>query len=351
MQPDFKKPGHATRFLHHDPGVEPASKAIRSSALNDHSNTKYSSSWPLHAGTHLPQRRPKHRDHDYDSEDESDDHHFSNNSKHAEQHRLRQTRVPSSREQDRDREIRHRQTSPPEHERVRPQPSRARPKTIVSRASMATMDQGYRSVATSLCEVWRGEAEDWESPYASGSDDDFDSEAEEPVGLLRMEDLPPRRSSPRLLPPRGERRDFGFQSTDRSHPSYFQHPSLYMEELSFGPVPGKYRSLTWPTPNRNGVLLLDAPPLLTMEPDAMTDEDDVHPVRPPSRASRWSKPGPTRRNRTHPLPPRSRAVSPVFSARRTREFLSPKPTRAARFDFGAWGCDRASRSSLVLGLL
>lgn len=326
------------------------SDRIRSSALTDDAQAKYSSSWPLQAGAHLAQRRPKHQEYDYDSEDESDEHPFNNHRNYAEPHRLRQTKVPSPRERDRDREMRHRETSPPEHERVKPQPPRAHPRTIVSRASMATMDQGYRSVATSLCEVWRGEAGDWESPCASGTEDDFDSGAEEPVGLLRMEDLPPRRSSPRLLPPRGERRDFGFQAADNPHPPIFQHPSLYMEEPSLGPMPGKHRSQTWPAPFRNGVLLLDAPPLLTMEPDAMTDEDDVHHMSPLSRASRWSKAGPAR-GWTYPLTPRSRAVSPVFSARRTREFLSPKPTRAARFDFSAWGCDRASRSSLALGLL
>lgn len=45
----------------------------------------------------------------------------------------------------------------------------------------------------------------------------------------------------------------------------------------------------------------------------------------------------------YPLPP-------VFSARRTREFLSPKPRRAAdRFDFDTWG-QRGSTSMLALGL-
>jgi hypothetical protein len=214
------------------------------------------------------------------------------------------------------------------------------------------MDHGYRSVATSLCEVWRGQADDWESPYASASDDDFHPDIEEPIRLLRMEDLPPRRSSPRLLPPRGERRDFGLQPTNPSPPRYPYPPSTYTNEPVPGSHPGIHHNYTWPNPDGNGpLLLLDGPLTLTTEPDAMTDDEGDHDFSPPSRASPWPRPGPPPRSWAPPLPPRSRAASPVFSARRTREFLSPRPTRAARFDFGAWGCDRASRSSLGLGLL
>ena len=45
---------------------------------------------------------------------------------------------------------------------------------------------------------------------------------------------------------------------------------------------------------------------------------------------------------------RHRSPSPVFSARKTREFLSPKPRRPATFDFDAWDRERASRSTLAL---
>ncbi|KAK4039566.1 hypothetical protein C8A01DRAFT_46977 [Parachaetomium inaequale] len=350
------EPGPNTRRLRHGSGTEPVSTVSRSSAWNENPQPKYSSSWPLHAGSHLRQRRLERRDHDYDSEEESDDHHLNNDNDYDEHHRLRHTQAPSFREREsevereREREPPHREGPPPEREREpRRAPSRHRPRNIANHASMATMDHGYRSAATSMCEVWRGEAGDWESPYVSASDADLESDIEEPIRLLRMEDLPPRRSSPRLLPPRGERRDFGFQATNRPPPPS-HHPLKYTEEPFLGPVPGIYRHQTWANPTRKG-FLLDEPLALTMEPDAMTDdEDNVHGLQPLSRASPWLRPGPPR-GWTQPLPPRSRAASPAFSARRTREFLSPKPTRAARFDFGAWGCDRASRSSLALGLL
>jgi hypothetical protein len=197
--------------------------------------------------------------------------------------------------------------------------------------------------------VWRGKAEDWESPYVSASDGDYESDAEEPIQLLRTEDLPPRRYSPRLLPPRGERGDFGFRPTPPPPPPYPHHPRTYMGEHSSGPTPSLHQGQSWPASDRGGLLLLEGPLALSMEPDAMTDdEDDVHGMQLQPRASHWPRPSPLG-GWTHPLPPRSRAVSPVFSARRTREFLSPKPTRAARFDFDAWGCDRASRSSLAIG--
>ncbi|KAK4150959.1 hypothetical protein C8A00DRAFT_45752 [Chaetomidium leptoderma] len=364
FQSESDEPDPAPRRFHHKPGPQMTSAVARSLAWNEKSQPRYSSSLPLHAGSHLA-RRPERRDHDYDSEEEDDeqqpfddDDDDDREDNYAELHRSRPTQAPSFRERvpEREREPIHLETPPSERERERgrPSPPRPRPRTIVSRASTTTMNQGYHSVATSMCEVWRGEAEDWESPYASASDGDYESDLEEPIGLLRMEDVPPRRSSPRLFPPRGERRDFGFQATHHSPPAYPPHPSLYLDEPPAGPVSRIHRNPTWPTttPARNGLFLLDdggGPLALTMEPDAMTDEEDDE-CRPPSRASRWSRPGPSR-GWTQPLPPRSRAVSPVFSARRTREFLSPRPTKAARFDFGAWGCDRASRSSLGLGLL
>ena len=362
FQSDSGQPGPVTHRSRHKPDPELASTATRSSARDDNpQSAAYSSSWPMQVGAHLQQRRPKRHDHEYDSENESEEHPFTKRNDYKESHRQRQSRVSALREQER-------QVPPPQvpphtegrslqRDRQRVPSPRTRQRTIASHSNMAAMDQGYRSVATSLCEVWQGEAEDWESPYVSGSDGDYVSDAEPPIGLLRMEDFPPRRSSPRLLPPRGKRSDFGFQAAKYPPSPDFHGPSTYNLE---DPAPHFLSSIyghsqTWPIPIRNGLFLLDRPPLLlTMGPSAMTDEEDVVPdMRPPSRASHWprSRGGPARGQARRPLPPRSRAVSPTFLARKTREFLSPKPTRAARFDFGAWGCDPGSRSSLGLVLL
>lgn len=351
FQSDSGESGFNARRPRYEPGSEPASTVARSSAWNDSSQPEYSSSWPRHGESHIPQRQLEYGDRAYDSEEENDEHPLSYDSNHDDHLRLRLRGAPSFHERLPEKELeRHRgllqqATPPPERERERPTPSPHRPRTVVSSTSMTTMDQGYRSVATSVCEVWRGKAEDWESPYVSASDGDYESDAGEPIQLLRTEDLPPRRSSPRLLPPRGERREFGFRPTPPPPPPYPRHHPAYTGGHSLGPSPDQ----TWPASNRNG-LLLEEPLALTMEPDAMTEnEDDVHGMQLQIRESGGSSPGP-RRGWTHPLSPRSRAVSPVFSARRTREFLSPTPTRAARFDFDAWGCDRASRSSLALAL-
>ena len=354
---DSGEPGPVTRRPRRQHGPELASAATRSSAWDDHSQpAAYSSSWPMQVGANLQKWQPKRHDHEYDSEDESEKHLFTKRNDYKESYRQRQSRVSALREQEHQ-APRHQETRSPHRDRQRIPSPRTRQRTIASHPNTAEMNHGYRSVATSLCEVWQGEAEDWESPYASASDGDYESDAEQPIGLLRMEDFPPRRSSPRLLPPRGERSDFSFQATKYPPSPDFHGPSTYNLE---DPAPHFLSSIydhnqTWPAPTRNGLFLLDGPPLLlTMEPSAMTDEEDVVPsMRPPSRASHWprSRGGPTRGQARRPLPPRSRAVSPIFSARKTREFLSPKPTRAARFDFGAWGCDTGSRSSLGLGML
>ncbi|KAH6855341.1 hypothetical protein B0I37DRAFT_54334 [Chaetomium sp. MPI-CAGE-AT-0009] len=360
FQSDSGESGLNTRRPRHEPSPGPPSTVARSSAWTDNSQLRYSSSWPRHGESYFPQRQLEYGDCDYENEEGNDEHALNNDHNYDRHHRVEQMRAPSFRERaperelERYRELLQQATPPPErergNERERPAPPPRRPRTVISQASMATMDQGYRSVATSVCEVWRGKAEDWESPYVSASDGDYESDAGEPIQLLRMEDLPSRRSSPRLLPPRGERKDFGFRPTPPPPPPYPRHPHGYMENPSSGPTPGLHQDQPWPASRRNGVLLLEGPLALTMEPDAMTDEeDDVHGMQLQSLASRWSRPGPPR-GWTHPLSPRSRAVSPVFSATRTRECLSPKPTRAARFDFRAWGCDRASRSSLALGL-
>ncbi|KAH6628756.1 hypothetical protein F5144DRAFT_324045 [Chaetomium tenue] len=357
FQSDSGESGLNAHRPRYDPISEPASTVARSSAWNDNSQPEYSSSWPRHGESHLPQRQLEYGDRDHDSEEGSDEHSLNYNSNYDYPRRLLLRGAPSFQEQipekqlERHRELLQQATPPPEHERgnerERPAPSPRRPRTVISSTSMATTEQGYRSVATSVCEVWRGKAEDWESPYVSASDGDYESDAEEPIQLLRMEDLPPRRSSPRLLPPRGERREFGFRPTPPPPPPYPRHHPAYMAEDSFHP------DQTWPASNRDGLLLLEGPLALTMELDAMTDdEDDVHRqhgMQLQSRESSWSRPGPPK-SWTYPLSPRPRAVSPVFSARRTREFLSPTPTRAARFDFDAWGCGRSSRSSLALAL-
>ncbi|KAL2127994.1 hypothetical protein VTI74DRAFT_9867 [Chaetomium olivicolor] len=379
-QPESEETGlPITRRTWPEPDPEVSATIARSSAWNEHPQPRCSSSWPLHSGSELPERRPRRREHDYNTDEEEEEHPFSNHIRHDEHHRehhhLRQGRAPSFRHRERPRipslprEPQHRQTPPPqrqrEQEREESHHPRRYPRTVVSRASMATLDHGRRSVATSLCEVWQGRPEDWESPYPSGSDADWDSDIEEPISLLRMEDLPPRRSSPHLLPPHGDRSDFGFQVSTRCPTRSPQYPPLYTTEPSPAPLPGTRRRQTWANPASNVLhhLLLMENGLFAAviaEPDAMTDEDDAN-MCPPSRASRRrSRPAESvvmaasSRGWTSPLTlPRSRAVSPVFSARKTRELLSPKPTRAAtaRFDFGAWGVDPASRSSLALGVL
>ncbi|SPQ19802.1 650df71f-6040-4597-be66-0158fbacda28 [Thermothielavioides terrestris] len=224
---------------------------------------------------------------------------------------------------------------------------------------MTTIDQGHRSVATSLCEVWRGAAEDWESPYASASDDSDDSDVDEPI-------INPRRTTHLARRP----------------------------DHSLSPVQDMIHHPPWPTTDTRLLLLplLDDGTVDPAPPDAMTDDDEAGAQhyyssycarRPPSRAS-GPRPTPatpaptTTRTRlrlrlmppterggsrgsrgggggggsgggggcwttttaaTYPLllPPPDRVSPPVFAARRTREFLAPTPTRPARFDFGAWG--------------
>ncbi|KXX77384.1 hypothetical protein MMYC01_207212 [Madurella mycetomatis] len=351
---DSGEPAMSTpRRLHYEKSQEPASTVSRSSAWNDTHQSKYSSSWPLHDGSHL-RRKQLRRDLDGDSDAESEEDYLENGN-FNQHHRSRRDRAPSFRGRgqerkhsepiERDREPRR------ERERSR---TRLRPKTIISRPSMSEMDRaGPRSVATELCEVWRGRAEDWESPYVSGvgSDcDDIESDVDEHIQALRLEDFPPRTYSPSLAPPFGERRDFGFQAMVRSPPP----PTFgYMRDPSPGPHLGLYRSRARRGPNG---LLLEGPPALTVEPMAMGEEEDKGSLRPSSLASGWSRPGLTSsESRTYPgpappPPPASRGVSPIFSARKTREFLSPKPTRAARFDFDVWNHDRASRSSQTLDL-
>ncbi|KAL2259296.1 hypothetical protein VTK26DRAFT_7075 [Humicola hyalothermophila] len=349
-EPDASAPP-TPRRVHREADHGIPSLAARSSARRDGQHSKYSSSCPSQPASHTRQRQATRRSLDFDSDKESDPRdideiHFD------ERRRPSPTRMSFSfRERSRavnqERARDHRQRDTPERDLERdgePRRSRprARPRTVVSCASIPTMDQGRRSVATSVCEVWQGQPEDWESPYAS----DDDSDLERPIGLLGMDDVPPRTSSPSLLPSSGERRDFGFQA-----PSYLGPPSYAPSQCAREPSPGGvppcpriYRNQALAAPDT--LFLLDGPPLLTMEPETMADEEEEYRAIQPAAWPRHT------RGRTYPMPgaPRSRGVSPVFSARRTREVLSPKPTRPARFDFGAWGCDRRSRISLVTGL-
>ncbi|KAK3311536.1 uncharacterized protein B0T15DRAFT_388745 [Chaetomium strumarium] len=358
----------STRRSHHVSGRELTSTVSRSSAWHGSQQPKYSSSWPLNVGSRMPQRRPT-RPHDADEEsEEHEDFSEDHSSFNEQQHARRYNRPASFHERDRDRETRHRVSPPPqrEHARSPPRQQPRRRQAATDAGSIAAMDQDRRSVAAStVYEVWRGHASDWESPYVSAVDDDndndYDSEIEESVRLLSLNDLPPRTPSPHLLPPRGERRgNFGFQSDSRSPPPRYHHHhhhhhlSVYNRGLPAGPsaIRGISYNLTWDGDDDGGLtgssnqpllLLLDGPRVLTTEqPDAITDEEDSNnnnTRQSRSLSSRWSKRHAGRTfTFTQPrlaLPRSPRAVSSVFSAaRETREgFLSPRPTR---FDFGAW---------------
>ncbi|KAK3298119.1 uncharacterized protein B0H64DRAFT_370651 [Chaetomium fimeti] len=291
FQSDSGESALNVRRPRYEPSPEPASTVARSSAWTDNSQLNYSSSWPLQDGSHLLQRQIENGERDYDSEEGRDEHPLNNDDNYNEHHRFSQTRTPSFRERGPARELeRHREllqqaTPPPEHERrnecERPAPPPRRPRTVISHASMATMEQGYRSVATSVCEVWRGKAEDWESPYVSASDGDYESDAEEPIQLLRTEDLPPRRYSPRLLPPRGERGDFGFRPTPPPPPPYPHHPRTYMGEHSSGPAPSLHQGQSWPASDR-----ASAPSISLAEAQPSRRMDTPPPAAVPRRLTR-----------------------------------------------------------------
>ncbi|KAK0723652.1 hypothetical protein B0T21DRAFT_414037 [Apiosordaria backusii] len=163
-----------------------------------------------------------------------------------------------------------------ERERNRAIPHRRR--TLPARLAVGTMDQGARSVVTELCEIWRGRASDWESPYPSDneiySDDDDDMGHHSyhhggPTKMLLLDSSPPRESSPSLLPPHGARSHFGLVPMERP-------PAPTTRPRSPAPFPGPRLGSTWAGHSSsnmaNGFLLLEAGPL-TMEPDMM-DEDE-----------------------------------------------------------------------------
>ncbi|KAK4125171.1 hypothetical protein N657DRAFT_357908 [Parathielavia appendiculata] len=185
-------------------------------------NMEYSSSWPLHLGSHQRHKRLRRRDQEYDTGEDIEEEKLNNDSTYGAHHRPTHSPAHSSRGGGPERGESPRQEMPQlqarliqarrrdEHEHRIPPPHRLRPYTVASRDSMSNINQGHRSVATSLCEVWRGQVDDWESPFASASDDDFDPDIEKPIRILRTENLPLRRFSPRLLPSRGQRRGSGF---------------------------------------------------------------------------------------------------------------------------------------------
>ncbi|KAL2157939.1 hypothetical protein VTH06DRAFT_4994 [Thermothelomyces fergusii] len=357
-------PELAARHRHHH-CLEPEATASRSSAGSGSRHRKsYPSSRLLPAGPNHHPRRPGRHDHAPDSEEESEEDRRRHESACEEHSRPRSTRKLTFRTRTSDRErVQSRQPSPPaRHERAssRPPTPRRYSRTVISHASLTTTENRRRSVATSLCEVWRGDTDDWESPYTSGSASERDHEAgnEEPTSLLRMEDQLSRRSSPRLPPPRGGREEFGFQAPHRRSPpnpfwpsrtSTTRHTAGRPSDGAFPDTPYRRPTLSRPASNRRIHFRDEGQPVASSTaPDVMTDDEGD--MRPLSRASRWPRPGHPR-GWTRPLPPRSRNVSPALSARKTREFPSPTPTRAERFDYGAWGSDRASRSSVALGLL
>ncbi|KAK4143516.1 uncharacterized protein C8A04DRAFT_12252 [Dichotomopilus funicola] len=363
-------PSHPrARHIRQNTAPDVASIVSRSSAWTDPPQIKPSSSWPLRAESQLPPRRLERRNHDYDSEEERKD--FVDNTRH---HCLRQIRAAPSfhhRGRDKDHEPSQdmeRWTAPPsEYDSRIPERgprlryrSRSRVAPSHGDASMATIDQGYRSVATSMCEVWRGKADDWESPYVSVNESDFESDTEKRRRFPRMEDLPSRRPSPRTLPPRGDARDFGFRARNHSPPAYRHRPHYNNHSSAYTDEPGfdASRTLPWAASKRDGIIFLDEQhplPALTMEPAPMWGDDDEDDYADSEHEGDAPNP------RRLPPPPSSFSSStqsrgpvlpPVFSARETREFLSPKPTRAvpARFDFDAWGCGWGSRNELELVL-
>ncbi|KAK3695634.1 hypothetical protein B0T22DRAFT_113622 [Podospora appendiculata] len=313
----------------HDPEDEPeiAATIIRSSAWPQHEPATYSSSWPLQSGTHYPtarQPQPQHR--------ASPPPPANNNNN-----------------------IFHTSPPPLRSPHLKPRPPRAprRPiaRTIVSKPSMPALDRAARSsLATNLCDIWRGRPEDWESPYSS----EFESEDDDdfaPPRMRLLEGTPPHEASPSVFsrPSRsrsrggmGMRMGVGFlreasplptrrQST-RSHDEY-THDGFSAGGNGFliePPPPPREPSLAPSTRSRWTVRRYSFP----------ESEPAAPPPPPPPPMMRGGGGGGGYR----------RAMSPVYSAaRRTREFLSPVPMRAARFDFDAWGCARGSFGELGVG--
>ncbi|KAK0753661.1 hypothetical protein B0T18DRAFT_20673 [Schizothecium vesticola] len=285
-------------------------------------------------------------------------------------------KVPSTARQAQRHRPSHAQDSP-HHQQTNhvrpPRPIIAR--TIVSQRSMAAMDQGYprASTATSLCEIWRGRPEDWESPYSSSDDEnDFMPNLDgEPVPFLKqlaLEESPAgyHGSNASCFSGRPRSRSRHPHQQDAEFP---HHGALgvvgflrrFDAAAGFDGFDGLVRCESPDLTDDNDVgepgerIFLDvittrggraasrARSRWTVMAPRERELDD-----PPVR--RWTFDGPTNDSRCGASVKRPRSPSPVFSARKTREFLSPRPRRPERFDYDAWGRERASRSMLALGL-
>ena len=262
------------------------------------------------------------------------------------------------------------------------------PRTVITnKASMTNIDRaghGRSSMATELCDVWRGRPEDWESPSASDFVySDEDGEHREPLQLLEPGD-----SATSFFSRRSRRTGAGAPSSyvpsrvgdpysrETSPMSRYRRPTARLDDLQMQMVEEPDDMYD----NGGPSTLYGSGPILGGGYDGYEDDGDgllqfeweratqftTH-TRAPSRAP--SRFGGMSRANTMPsmgLPlerergggGRSRSRAPVttiiFSARKTREFLSPTPTRAGRgakrFDFEAWDRERRSRSMLDLGL-
>ncbi|KAK0612376.1 hypothetical protein B0T17DRAFT_405102 [Bombardia bombarda] len=201
-----------------------AATVIRSSAWKESASPKYSSSWPLRSGSHIPEHKlqeihENRRREGYMSDDESDSVLFSHEDNDAfgrHQHRpwAPPTVEPSS-------PLKRSRQQPKNHMSIR---------TIVSKPSMAAMSMGRRSTAaTELCEIWKGRPDDWESPYSSSDDFEPDMALEaatdESHSVRMLEGSPPRESSASLfsMPSRSRAglsrgRDLEFLQTRTSSP-------------------------------------------------------------------------------------------------------------------------------------
>ncbi|KAK0633779.1 hypothetical protein B0T14DRAFT_550961 [Immersiella caudata] len=210
---------------------------------------QYSSSWPMQSGSQYQPSQPR-PDHGYESEGESDDaadnhrSHVLHTKQHVvpgrsqQMHQHQQQQQPQHRQQQQQQQH-HQQPQQPQQQQYHhqqhihaghhqtqqapprpvnndpprrptrerdetPQPPNPRSRqprpprpiiarTVVSQRSMATMMTGRDSTAASLCEIWRGRPEDWESPYSS-SEDEYASDLDgERIPTMRMiEGSPPR---------------------------------------------------------------------------------------------------------------------------------------------------------------
>ncbi|KAK3364476.1 hypothetical protein B0T25DRAFT_563495 [Lasiosphaeria hispida] len=330
--------------------TEVVSAVSRSSAWpqqQQQQQPRYASSWPLPTGSHYPQptTQPRHHNQDgYESEDESDDampNPFAQPNPETARHSRRDRTPPSA--QRHQHQTHHHQPPPHNHSTRQPSPHRPRP-----RPSIGAPDRAARrsSPATTVCEIWRGRPEDWESPYASSDASHSDFDDDRPPVLRLLEGSPTRRRR-------------GGSTTRRS---VFSVGAGSRRGTEVRVTLGREEGLVLDVSTRRG----RAPSVARSrwggesgyrgffggEEEIYEEPEEVEmPLPPPmggvrgmSPARRWTV------ECGFPDAPRSRGVSPVFSARRTREFLSPKPTRAARFDFDAWGKEHGSRSALTLPL-